>query len=241
MHTRCGSCPVPSLCYTGLSFLLSVLSTSRAGTQDGWQEAQSCALNHWAFVLRRRKRPSQLPGARKDAGISCLPRVSPSTSPHPQHPRFWPLSVFLGQDGSPHSISLASIYLYTSWHSWRDHQSWLFFCFRGNRWFPLLDCEHSICFFIVSSAHKEWAVFLGAALCELSPPTAERLPCCDASLCQHLLPQWLRVGNRTSNWSPTSKCWHMLTLHSPIVEDGIEQWEWSVQLWAVFWGQGSVS
>lgn len=98
-----------------------------------------------------------------------------------------------------------------------------FFCFRGNRWFPLLDCKHSICFFIVSSAHKEWAMFLGAALCELSPPTAERLPCCDASLCQHLLPQWLRVGDRTSNWSPTSKCWHMLTLHSPIVEDGIEQ------------------
>lgn len=34
-------------------------------------------------MLRRRKGPSQFPGGRKDAGTSCLPRVSPSTSPHP--------------------------------------------------------------------------------------------------------------------------------------------------------------
>lgn len=180
-------------------------------------------------MLRRRKGPSQFPGGRKDAGTSCLPRVSPSSSPHPlpipSIPASDPSRCFWVRTILP-TASLLPLFTCTPPGTVGVTTSPGSFCFGGNHWwFPLLDCRHSVCFLLVSSGHREWAMFLGAALCGVSPPTAERLPCCNASPCRHLPPQRLRVGNRTSGWSPASKCWHMLTLHSPIVEDGIEQWE----------------
>ena len=79
MHTAGWSCPLPpSFCIRLVLPSPSALSTSRAGAQEGWQEAESCpfrpAVDHCAFVLRR-KGPSQLHRGRKEAGISCLPRA----------------------------------------------------------------------------------------------------------------------------------------------------------------------
>lgn len=133
-----------------------------------------------SLCSQRRKGPSQLPGGRKDAGISCLPCVSPSAPPHslpvPSISASDHSAVCLGLDAPPHSISPASIYPDASWHSWHDRQPWLFlFVLERTTGSSCWTCRHSICFLTVPAARKEWVMPMEAALCGGSPPTAERL------------------------------------------------------------------
>lgn len=198
------SCALPVL---HRSFLPSVCAVHQQGWYSGWLAGGTVVplpLCSESLSLCAQKKKGTFTAAWRPEGCwhllpsSCSSLNPSSPSPIPSIPASDPSWCFWVRTVLP-TASLLPLFTYTPPGTVGVTTSPGFFCFQGSHWFLLLDCRHSICFLIVSSAHEEWAMFLGAALCGVSPPTAERLPCCIASACQHLPSQWLRLGNRTSS------------------------------------------